>query len=303
MQLRTVRTVAAVRAAVAAARRAGHTIGLVPTMGFLHEGHLSLIHAARDECAFVVVSVFVNPAQFGPGEDYEHYPRDERRDADLAAAAGAELMFAPRVEEVYPEGFSTSVEVKGLTDVLCAAPTSRGREHFTGVATVVAKLLNMCAPDVAYFGQKDYQQSLVIRRLAQDLDFPVRIAVCPTVRDSDGLALSSRNAYLDAGERHRATSINRALGAAAQAAARGGDRFAVRAAALDVLHDAGVEAEYVEVLRAEDLKPPRWDPGERVVTAIAARIGRARLIDNTLIELPGTHAGDTAAEALVAGRP
>jgi pantoate--beta-alanine ligase len=302
MHLRTVRTVGALRAAVSAARRTGHTIGLVPTMGYLHEGHLTLIRAARAECGFVVVSLFVNPTQFGPGEDYERYPRDERRDSELAASAGADLLFAPPVEEVYRDGFATTVSVTGLTDVLCGAPTTRGPEHFSGVATVVAKLLNMCTPDVAYFGQKDYQQSLVIRRLSDDLNFPVRIAVCPTVREPDGLALSSRNAYLDADERARAASLNRALGAAGDAAAAGADRSGVRAAALDVLRDAGVEAEYVEVRRADDLKPPRWDPGERVVVAIAARIGRARLIDNTLIELPSAQEGSAEIEAVVAGR-
>jgi pantoate--beta-alanine ligase len=203
MHLRTVRTVAALRAAVSAARRSGHTVGLVPTMGSLHEGHLSLMRAAREQCGFVVMSLFVNPAQFVPGEDYERYPRDERRDVELASAAGVELLFAPAVEEVYPEGFATSVQVAGLTDVLCGAPTSRGRDHFTGVATVVAKLLNMCAPEVAFFGQKDYQQSVVIRHLVRDLDFPVRIEVCPTVREPDGLALSSRNAYLDSEQREQ----------------------------------------------------------------------------------------------------
>lgn len=285
MHLRTVRTVAALRAAVAAARRSGGPIGLVPTMGSLHEGHLSLIRAARQECGFVVVSLFVNPAQFGPGEDYERYPRDEHRDADLAADAGADLLFAPPLEEVYPAGLATSVEVTGLTDVLCGAPSSRGRAHFTGVATVVTKLLNMCAPDAAYFGQKDFQQSIVIRRLVRDLDIPVRIEVCPTVRDADGLALSSRNAYLDGEERRRARSLNRALSAAAEAVDDGAGRTQVREAALHVLGAAGVEPEYVEVLRADDLAAPLWEPGERIVVAVAATIGRARLIDNTLIEL------------------
>jgi pantoate--beta-alanine ligase len=284
--LRTVRTVAALRAAVSAARRSGHSIGLVPTMGSLHDGHLSLMRAAHERCGFVVASVFVNPTQFAPGEDYERYPRDERRDAEMAAGAGVDLLFAPPVEEVYPEGFSTSVEVAGLTDVLCGAPASRGRGHFTGVATVVAKLLNMCAPDVAFCGQKDYQQTLVIGRIVRDLDIPVRIEVCPTVREPDGLALSSRNAYLDAEQRARAASLHRALGAATQAAHGGAGRAQVREAAVGTLRAAGVEPEYVEVLRADDLSAPRWGPAERIVVAIAAPIGPARLIDNTLIELP-----------------
>jgi pantoate--beta-alanine ligase len=300
MHPRTVRTVAALRAAVSAARRSGHVVGLVPTMGSLHEGHLSLLHAARRQCGFVVMSLFVNPAQFGPGEDYDRYPRDERHDAELADAAGVDLLFAPPLDVMYPEGFSTSVEVTGLTDVLCGASTSRGHSHFTGVATVVAKLLNMCAPDVAFFGQKDYQQSVVIRRLARDLDIPVRIEVCPTVREPDGLALSSRNAYLDPEQRQRAAGINQALAAAAQAAREGAGRAEVREAALGVLRARGIEPEYVEALRADDLSVPRWEPGERLVVAIAAPLGRARLIDNTLIELPSA-AQRPAHEAAVAG--
>ena len=299
--LRTVRTVAALRAAVSAARRAGHTIGLVPTMGSLHEGHLSLMRAAAGQCGFVVMSLFVNPSQFGPEEDFERYPRDEHRDAELAAAAGVDLLFAPPPEEVYPDGFSTSVKVTGLTDVLCAAPGSRGRGHFTGVATVVTKLLGMCGPDVAYFGQKDFQQSLVIRRLVRDLNIPVRVEVCPTVREPDGLALSSRNAYLDTEQRKRAASLSRALGAAAQAAQDGAARAQVRAAALGVLGAAGVDPEYVEVLRADDLAPPSWEPGELVVVAIAAPVGPARLIDNTLIELPSASERPAETAALVGG--
>ncbi|MGH2980349.1 MAG: pantoate--beta-alanine ligase, partial [Solirubrobacterales bacterium] len=252
-------------------------------------------------CGLVVVSLFVNPAQFGPGEDFERYPRDERRDAELAAAAGADLLFAPAAEEVYPEGFSTSIEIAGLTDVLCGAPASRGRDHFTGVATIVAKLLIMGAPDAAFFGQKDYQQSLVIRRVVRDLDIPVRLEVCPTVREPDGLALSSRNAYLSAEERERAGSLNRALHAAARAARDGADRDRVRAAALDLLSANGIEPEYVEVLRADSLTAPRWEPGEPLVVAIAASVGPARLIDNTLLELPSARAIAAGEVAAVGG--
>ena len=284
--MKTARTVAKLRRAVVGARAAGHSVGLVPTMGYLHDGHLSLVRRAAADCGFVVVSLFVNPTQFGPGEDFERYPRDETRDASLAAAAGADLLFAPSRSEVYPSGFATRVEVGGLTGVLCGSPASRGAEHFHGVATVVTKLLNMCAPDVAYFGQKDYQQSLVIRRLVRDLDIPARIAVLPTVRDADGLALSSRNAYLSRDDRERALAIGRALRAAEQAAAAGAARAAVIAAARTELEGAGVEPEYVEVLAAGDLSGPEWNPGEQVVVAIAARVGRARLIDNTLVKLP-----------------
>ncbi|MGC1166749.1 MAG: pantoate--beta-alanine ligase, partial [Solirubrobacterales bacterium] len=195
--MRAVRSRQELRDALVQPRRAGRTIGLVPTMGFLHEGHLSLLRAARAECDVVVMSLFVNPTQFAPGEDLERYPRDEERDLSLAAEAGVDLVYAPPVEEVYPEGFATAVEVGGnLTDVLDGDPARRGPEHFRGVTTVVAKLFNSVGPDVAYFGQKDAQQAAVIRRMAQDLDFPVRIEVLPTVREADGLAMSSRNAYL-----------------------------------------------------------------------------------------------------------
>jgi pantoate--beta-alanine ligase len=284
--MRTVRTVAELRRAVAQARTSGNSIGLVPTMGSLHKGHLSLVRRAAGDCGFVVVSLFVNPSQFGPGEDYERYPRDEERDGALAANAGADLLFAPTTREVYPGGFATTVSVTGLATLLCGSPGSRGASHFDGVATVVTKLLGMCTPDVAYFGQKDYQQSLVIRRLARDLDLPVRIEVCPTVRDADGLALSSRNAYLSPSERERALGLNRALRAAEHAAQAGAGIDAVLDAARAELEAADIAPEYLEVLAAGDLSTPSWQPGEQVVLAVAAQIGPARLIDNTLIELP-----------------
>ena len=284
--MRTVRTVAELRRAVADARALGNSIGLVPTMGSLHEGHLSLVRRAAADCEFTVVSLFVNPSQFGPGEDYERYPRDEERDAALAADAGADLLFVPTTREVYPDGFATTVSVAGLSDVLCGSPGSRGASHFDGVATVVAKLLNMCAPDVAYFGQKDYQQSLVIRRVVRDLDMQVKIEVCPTVRDADGLALSSRNAYLSPEDRERALALNRALHAAERVAAGGAGPDDILDAARAELDAGQVEPEYLEVLAADDLSAPSWRPGERVVIAIAAEVGPARLIDNILIELP-----------------
>jgi pantoate--beta-alanine ligase len=284
--MRTVRTVAELRLAVAGARARGTSIGLVPTMGSLHEGHLSLVRRAAAGCGFVIVSLFVNPSQFGAGEDYERYPRDEERDATLAADAGAALLFAPAVHEVYPDGFATTVSVAGITGVLCGAPGRRGASHFDGVATVVAKLFNMCSPDVAYFGQKDYQQTLVIRHMVRDLDLPVAIEMCPIVRDADGLALSSRNAYLSATERERALALNRALRTAEHVVAGGGMRDDVVRAAHAELDAAGIEPEYLEVLAANDLSTPRWQPRERVVIAIAAQVGPARLIDNTLIDLP-----------------
>ena len=281
--MRTLRTVADLRAALAPEGRAGRGIGLVPTMGAFHEGHLSLIRRAREACEVVVVSLFVNPAQFGPAEDIDAYPRDEARDAALAEAEGVDVLFAPPREEVYPTGFSTSVAVGGLTEVLCGAPEARGPEHFAGVTTVVTKLLNMVQPDIAFFGQKDAQQALVIRKLVRDLDIPVRIEVCPTVRDSDGLALSSRNAYLSPEERQRAQALSRALRAAESAVASGTrEAAAVVAAARAELEHAGVEPDYLQLRSARDLSPVERVNGSTLL-AVAARVGRARLIDNTIL--------------------
>jgi pantoate--beta-alanine ligase len=281
--VRTVRTVRELREALAPERRAGRTIGLVPTMGAFHGGHLSLIRRAREQCDVVVVSLFVNPKQFGPGEDLEHYPRDEERDVRLAEAEGVDLLFAPPAAEVYPDGFATTVTVGELTDVLDGAPDQRGAAHFAGVATVVAKLFNMAGPDVAYFGQKDAQQALVIRKLVRDLDIPVRIEVCPTVRDDDGLALSSRNAYLSADERRRALGLCRAL-RAAEAAVESGriDAPAVLAAARGELDAHGIEPDYLELRSTTDLSPVERVNGSTLL-AVAARVGRARLIDNTIL--------------------
>jgi pantoate--beta-alanine ligase len=252
-------------------------------MGFLHEGHLSLLRAARAECEVVVMSLFVNPTQFGAGEDLDRYPRDEERDLRLAAEAGVDLVYAPSVAEVYPHGFATAVAVGGnLTDVLDGDPARRGADHFRGVATVVAKLFNSVGPDVAYFGQKDAQQAAVIRRMAHDLDFPVRIEVLPTVREPDGLAMSSRNAYLDAGDRRRATALSRAL-AAAERGARAGSLTEGLEAARRELESAGIEPEYLEARDAELLEPVAELDGRPVLIAVAARVGGARLIDNVLI--------------------
>ncbi|HEU4599354.1 MAG TPA: pantoate--beta-alanine ligase [Solirubrobacterales bacterium] len=278
-----IRTKAELRAAVATAKAEGQTVGLVPTMGYLHEGHLSLIRAARTECDLVVMSLFVNPTQFGAGEDLDRYPRDEERDLRLAAEAGADLVFAPSVEEVYPEGSATGVEVTGpLTVVLDGDPTRRGPEHFRGVTTVVAKLLNVVGPDVAYFGQKDAQQALVIRRMVRDLDFPVRIEVLPTVREADGLAMSSRNAYLEPADRERATALSRAL-EAAERGARAGSLADGLDAARRELAAAGIEPEYLEARDAETLESVERLGDRPVLVALAARVGAARLIDNVLI--------------------
>jgi pantoate--beta-alanine ligase len=240
--MRVIRTVRELRDALAPERVTGRSIGLVPTMGSFHDGHLSLVRRAREACDVVVVSLFVNPAQFGPAEDLASYPRDEARDLALAEAEGVDVLFAPPVDEVYPDGFDTTVTVGGLTSVLEGDPARRGPGHFAGVATVVTKLFNMVGPDVAYFGQKDAQQALVIRKLVRDLDMPVRIEVLPIVRDPDGLALSSRNAYLSADERERALALSRALRAAEEAVAGGTvEADAVLAAARAKLDEAGIE--------------------------------------------------------------
>lgn len=280
--MRIVRTTADVREAVRAAREEDARVGLVPTMGAFHEGHLSLMRAARAANDLVVVSLFVNPTQFAPSEDLTSYPRDEARDAALAEAEGVDILFAPGVDEVYPHGFATGIHVSGITDVLCGAV--RGPQHFDGVATVVAKLLNMVAPDTAYFGQKDAQQVLVVRRMVRDLDIPVQIEARPTVREADGLAMSSRNAYLDPAARAQAAAIPRALDAAEAAVSRGVTiADAVLAAARAELSAAGIEPEYLEVRDADDLRPLDRISGPALL-AVAAHVGAARLIDNRILE-------------------
>jgi pantoate--beta-alanine ligase len=279
--MRVLRTVAELREELAAPRRQGLRIGLVPTMGALHDGHLSLISHARKQCDVVVVSLFVNPAQFNERSDLERYPRDESRDRELAAATGADVLFAPSVDEVYPAGFATSVEVLGVTDRL--EGVSRGAEHFRGVATIVAKLLGMVLPDVAYFGQKDAQQFVVIRRLVADLNLPVAIEALPTVREPDGLAMSSRNALLSAAGRERARSLSAALGAVGQLAGEGErSAEALLARGREVLGGAGVELDYLALVDPDTLEA--IELLERpALLAVAARIGRVRLIDNTIL--------------------
>ncbi|MGN8026209.1 pantoate--beta-alanine ligase [Microbacterium sp. 22242] len=279
--MRIIRTIAEVRAAVREAKRQDKTVGLVPTMGAFHEGHLSLMRAARRDNDLVVVSLFVNPTQFGANEDLSRYPRDEARDAGLAEQSGADILFAPEPAEIYPDGFATTIHIAGITDVLDGA--SRGAHHFDGVATVVAKLFGIVSPDVAYFGQKDAQQVLVVRRLVRDLNLDVRIEACPIVREADGLAMSSRNVYLDPAAREQATALNRALDAA-QALAEAGERDAeaIAGAAHAVLAGAGITPEYLELRDAETLQPVTRLDGEALF-AVAARVGAARLIDNHLL--------------------
>jgi pantoate--beta-alanine ligase len=271
-------TVAGVRGALDRARARGAFVGLVPTMGALHEGHLSLIRTAREENGFVVVSIFVNPTQFGAGEDLESYPRDLERDVTLAREAGSDLAFNPRVSEMYPRGFCTWVEVEGLTQGLCGASRPG---HFRGVCTVVAKLFHICEPDRAYFGEKDAQQLAVIRKMVKDLDIPVEVVGCPTVREPDGLALSSRNVRLSPQERAQAPVLLRAL-LAARTAIENGERDAARLkeGMRAVLADADLASiDYVEIVNAGDLAPVTTVGGSCLL-ALALWFGATRLIDN-----------------------
>jgi pantoate--beta-alanine ligase len=274
-------TIAEVRPAVARARAAGKRIGFVPTMGALHAGHAALIRAARTESEYVVVSIFVNPTQFGPNEDYSRYPRTFDADRELCAAVGTDLIFHPTPAEMYPPGSRTVVQVTGLQDVL-DGPSRPG--HFQGVATVVLKLFNIVQPDVAVFGQKDAQQALIIRRMVADLDLPLTVRIHPTVREPDGLAMSSRNRYLDPTQRQNATCLSRAL-RTAEALVAGGERSvaALEAAMTAVIAPApGARIDYVRVLSADLLEP--IDVLDRpALAAVAVYFGTTRLIDNVTL--------------------
>lgn len=276
------RSIAELRAAVGAWKQAGDRVGLVPTMGALHEGHLSLVTLAKTRAAKVVASVFVNPTQFGPNEDFDAYPRDEARDAALLAGAGCDLLFAPTVAEMYPPGAATTVTVSGVTDALDGVVRPG---HFAGVATIVSKLLNQAQPDVAVFGEKDYQQLQVIKRLTADLDMPVEIVGAPTARASDGLALSSRNAYLTAAEREIAPALNAALTDAARRLRAGESVERVQNTGLAALERAGFQRiDYFEVRNAADLSHPGLGPLSVPGRILAAAIiGKTRLIDNVAV--------------------
>lgn len=272
--MKLVTTIAGVREAVAAAAR---PIGLVPTMGALHEGHLSLIRAARESCDTVVVSIFVNPLQFGPTEDLDRYPRPEGRDIESAEREKVDIVFLPTVEEMYPPGRSTTVHVSGLSDVF---EGSVRPGHFDGVATVVAKLFGIVTPDRAFFGQKDAQQLAVVRRMVADLSIPVEVVVCPTVRDEDGLALSSRNVYLTAGRRAAATALYSALEAGAAALEAGRTTPEAEEAMRSVLHtEPELLVDYIAVVDPDTFGPP----SRRHLLIVAARVGGTRLIDNLLM--------------------
>lgn len=278
--MQTVRDLAGLRDAVAAFRAEGAIIALVPTMGALHAGHMALIEAARRPGTKVIASIFVNPKQFGPNEDLARYPRREAADARLLADHGCDLLWAPPVEVMYPEGFATNVSVTGVSDGLDGAARPG---HFDGVATVVTKLFNQTRADIAYFGEKDFQQLAVIRRFVADLDMAIEIVGVPTQRDDDGLALSSRNIYLDEEQRAKAIALPRALGVAARSIARGDDPEGALAEARGALVAAGFEVDYVALADAETLaESPAADRPRRLLAA--ARMGTTRLIDNVAVE-------------------
>ena len=280
MTVPILRTIADLRRQVAAWRAAGETIGLVPTMGALHEGHLSLVRRSRAQCRRTVVSIFVNPTQFGPNEDFNRYPRDLQGDAAKLAAVGVDAIFAPEVAEMYPEGASTTVTVGGLTAGL-DGPFRPG--HFAGVATIVTKLLLQALPDIGFFGEKDYQQLQVIKRLTRDLDIPVRIEGVPTYREPDGLALSSRNVYLSPAERLTAPALHRVLSEVAAALARGDAASPAIARGKAELAQAGfTKIDYLEAVDAAMLEPVERASGP-VRVAGAAWLGATRLIDNVAV--------------------
>jgi pantoate--beta-alanine ligase len=281
--MRIIASIAEMRRIVVERRSAGEVVGLVPTMGFFHQGHISLMRAAREECGYVVVSLFVNPTQFGPGEDLEDYPRDLSRDVEMASEVGVDCIFHPRAEDMYPQPYLTYVMVEEITDRLCGAARPG---HFRGVATVVAKLFNIIPAHRAYFGLKDAQQVQVIRKMARDLDFDIEVIACPTVREGDGLAMSSRNVYLEPEERKAATVLYRSLQLAQELVATGemdpekvtGDMRAL------IAREPLVEPEYVVAVDWDLLTPVDRLRG-RVLFALAARVGKARLIDNVLLDI------------------
>jgi pantoate--beta-alanine ligase len=273
------------RAACRAARRGGRQLGLVPTMGALHEGHFSLVRAALGSCQVVAASIFVNPTQFGPSEDLAKYPRSFERDRDLLASEGVELLFAPSVEEMYPAGGVTWVTVEELSDKL----DGRSRPgHFRGVATVVAKLFHVIEPDAAFFGQKDAAQLAIVRRMVRDLNFPVKIVACPIVREADGLAMSSRNAFLDARERTQAVVLQRAL-ARMKKSWEAGEHDAAKLVAMgreEIAGEKSVRLDYLEIVDPDSLDPV-GNLGDRALAAVAAFLGSTRLIDNILLSGSG----------------
>jgi pantoate--beta-alanine ligase len=280
--MKVVRRIEEMRGLARRAKLKGLSIGFVPTMGALHAGHVSLIRACRKENDLAVVSVFVNPVQFGPREDFQKYPRDLKRDARICRREGVDILFCPDASSMYAASHRTFITVEGLSEVLCGIPRP---SHFKGVATVVGKLLNIVLPDIVYFGQKDAQQSVVVRRMAEDLNFPVRIKVMPTVRERDGLAMSSRNLYLGREERQDASILYKALDAANQAVKRG-ERKASRVRNLIrgiIQKKRSVKIDYIEVVDMQELRPLDKIRNDTLI-AVAARIGKTRLIDNIILK-------------------
>lgn len=287
-ELAICRTINDLRSCVKTYRKeTGGRVGLVPTMGFFHEGHLSLMRAARQSSGLVVVSIFVNPAQFGQSEDLDDYPRDAERDHEQAGAAGVDVIFSPPVDEMYPQGFETTVNPGSVAEGLCGLSRPG---HFLGVATVVAKLFNIVGPDAAWFGQKDAQQVAVIKRIAADLNFDLSIHVCPTVREEDGLAMSSRNVYLSKEERQHAPVLYRSLNKALGMARRGEtDTGKIkRAMRRYIASNYLVELEYVKIVDPDSMESLKQIGGP-ALAAVAAKVGSARLIDNILLPVPAMH--------------
>ena len=282
VDVKVIEDIAGMRSYVSGIKARGDTVGLVPTMGYLHEGHLSLMRKAGELSDHVVISIFVNPTQFGPNEDLDRYPRDFERDLDLASSVGVECIFHPRSQDIYPKGYATYIHVEGLSSVLCGVsrPT-----HFRGVATVVAKLFNIVEPDIAVFGEKDYQQLVIIRRMVADLNMKVKIVGYPIVREKDGLAMSSRNRYLSQQERKKATVLSRALKRAEDMFYNGErDASAIREALVEmIMGEDGCNIDYVEIVDADYLSRLRTIDRKAVI-ALAVNIGKARLIDNTIID-------------------
>ena len=279
--MRTCTTISELRSACGTSWDRGRRIGLVPTMGALHEGHLSLVRAARESCQFVVASIFVNPTQFAPNEDLAKYPRNLERDAALLAQEGVNALFAPTVEEMYPAGAVTWVTVEGVSDRL----DGRSRPgHFRGVTTVVAKLFHIVEPDAAFFGQKDAAQLAILRKMVRDLNFPIEIVGCPIVREADGLAMSSRNVYLDSTQRSRALALSRALSQIAKMHERGERRAheLARRGKEEIASEPGVQMDFLEIVDADTLDPVA-DVSHGALVAVAAHVGTTRLIDNILL--------------------
>jgi len=279
-----VATIAEMRVHIKEARRQGKRVGIVPTMGFLHEGHLSLVKAAREKCDLIVMSIFVNPLQFGPNEDFERYPRNIERDREMAASAGVDLLFTPEVSEMYPQPILTNISVANVTAPLCGASRPG---HFDGVATVVTKLFQIVQPDYAFFGQKDAQQVAVITQMVSDLSMPVEIVPCPIIREADGLAMSSRNVYLSQEERKQALVLSQSLKLAEAWLDEGVDLAEIKARLIQSITEMPLASiDYVEVLRFPNLEPVEQEvAGQAIIIALAVKFGKTRLIDNVITEI------------------